>query len=65
MTNNPKLIEEIAKCMKTLDRIIDMHSIHIRKPTTATPASQNEMMELLSETKNCIIRQLGSFPKTK
>lgn len=61
MTNEDKnqLIRNVSECVyEILDDAIVMHDLHIKDPKTATPESQKQMMELLLDTRDCILRQL-------
>lgn len=68
MTNKDKeqLIRDISECVyEILDDAIVMHDIHMKDPKTATPESQKEMMELMLDTRSCILRRLGILGKDK
>lgn len=63
INNKTKLIEGVSDCMKLLDKAIDMHQIHIDLPETATSISQDELMKLISDARNCINSQLRLYGK--
>lgn len=63
--NKRQLAYEVSECIKLLDDAILMHDIHIKDPKTAIPESQEEMMKLMLDTKNCITRRLRVFEKGK
>lgn len=63
ISNKSKLIKDVSDCMKLLDKAIDMHQIHINYPETATPVSQQEMMELMLNTRSCTNSQLRFYGK--
>jgi len=63
--NKKQLIKEISECVEILDDAIVMHDVHIKDPKTATPESQKEMMELMLDTRDCILRQLRASEKDK
>lgn len=63
--NTKQLVRDISLCVDILDDAIVMHDIHIKDPKTATPESQKHMMELMLDTRDCILRQLGASEKDK
>ncbi len=67
MTNKNKrqLIRGASVCVELLDDVIIMHDAHIKDPKTATPESQKEMMSLILDTRDCILRQSRISEKDK
>lgn len=63
--NREQLIRDVSECVELLDDTIVMHDIHIKDPKTATPESQKEMMELMLDTRDCILRRLRVSGKDK
>ncbi len=63
--NKRKLIHGVSVCVELLDDVIVMHDAHIKDPKTATLESQKEMMSLILDTRDCILRQLRISEKDK
>jgi len=44
-------MKEISEVASTLDEAIKLHEVHMKKPSTATMASQTKLMRLLKSAR--------------